>query len=58
MHVGEEENTFSVVSLRLPQSSLWDRALYSRKGNQNSNMKRKEKFQYSENAIRESIMVL
>lgn len=43
MHVGEEEKTSSTVSLWLPQSSLWDRTLYLRIGNQNSTMKFKEK---------------
>lgn len=42
MHVAEEENTFIIVALRLPQSSLRDRALYSPTGNQNSTMKFKE----------------
>lgn len=42
MHVGEK-NTFSIVSLRPHQSSLWDGASYSQKGNQNSTKKFKEK---------------
>lgn len=42
MHMGEEKNTFIIVALRLPQSSLRDRALYSPTRNQNSTMKFKE----------------
>lgn len=43
MLIGEEENAFSILSLRLPESSIQDRTLYAQREKQNPTLKFKEK---------------